>query len=59
MNENIRVLVVDDEINSTKLLRKILEKKGYDVVEENDSVKALELVKDGGFDLILSDLQMP
>jgi len=59
MTENIRVLVVDDEVNSTKLLRKILEKKGYDVVEENDSEKALELVKDGGFDLILSDLQMP
>src|SRR5690349_4415420 len=59
MDESISILVVDDEVNSTKLLRKILEKKGYRVSEQNDSVKALEQVKEGGFDIIISDLQMP
>lgn len=59
MTENIKILVVDDEVNSTKLLRKVLEKKGYDVEESNDSKQALEMVKEGNYDIIISDLQMP
>ncbi len=57
--ENIKILVVDDEPNSTKLLKKVLSKKGYDVEESNDSLKALEMIKEGGYDIIVSDLQMP
>ena len=59
MSENIKILIVDDEINSTKLLKKVLEKKGYEVEESNDSKQALEMVKDGEYDIIISDLQMP
>jgi two-component system, NtrC family, response regulator AtoC len=59
MNENISILVVDDEVNSTKLLRKILEKKGYTVSEENDSSAALQMMKENSYDIIISDLQMP
>lgn len=55
----IKILVVDDEPNSTKLLKKVLEKKGYSVDEENDSVRAGELVEEGEYDIIISDLQMP
>ncbi len=57
--ENIRVLVVDDEQNSTKLLKKVLSKKGYNVEESNDSVRALEMIKENNYDIIISDLQMP
>lgn len=57
--ENIRILVVDDEQNSTKLLKKVLSKKGYDVEESNDSTKALEMIKENNYDIIISDLQMP
>lgn len=56
---NINILVVDDEPNSTKLLTKVLSKKGYGVEESNDSRKALEMIKDGSYDIIISDLQMP
>jgi DNA-binding NtrC family response regulator len=59
MTENIRVLVVDDEVNSTKLLKKVLTKKGYLVDEENNSVKAEEMIKTGSYDIVVSDLQMP
>lgn len=57
--ENIRILIVDDEQNSTKLLKKVLLKKGYYVDESNDSQQALEMVKEGDYDIIVSDLQMP
>ena len=57
--ENIKIILVDDEPNSTKLLKKVLLKKGYSVDESNDSRQALELIKDGDYDIIISDLQMP
>ncbi len=57
--ENIRILLVDDEPNSTKLLKKVLSKKGYYVDESNDSQAGLEMVKSGDYDLVISDLQMP
>jgi DNA-binding NtrC family response regulator len=59
MNENIKILVVDDEVNSTKLLKKVLAKKGYDVEESNDSSEAQQRIKEGNYDIIISDLQMP
>lgn len=55
----VKILLVDDEINSTKLMKKILDHKGYDSVEENNSIKAKELIESGDFDIIVSDLQMP
>lgn len=60
MNDKIvKILLVDDEINSTKLMKKIIEHKGYDCVEENNSIKAKELIESGEFDIVVSDLQMP
>jgi DNA-binding NtrC family response regulator len=57
--DDIKILVVDDEPNSTKLLKKVLLRKGYDVDESNDSLKALEIIREKHFDIIVSDLQMP
>lgn len=56
---NIRVILVDDESNSTKLLKKVLLKKGYTVDESNDSRQAMEMIKENDYDIIISDLQMP
>jgi len=58
-NSNIKILIVDDEPNSTQILRKILAKKGYIVTEENNSVKAKHLINENFYDIIISDLQMP
>ncbi len=55
----IKILIVDDEVNSTILLKKVLEKKGYLPVTENDSNAALSRIKNEDFDIIVSDLQMP
>jgi len=59
MPNTIKVLLIDDEVNQSALLRKVLQKKGLNVVEENNSVKAKELIEIDFFDLIVSDLQMP
>jgi len=59
MYDDIKILVVDDEPNSTKLMKKILSQHGFEVDEENSSKKAEELIQSNGYDLVISDLQMP
>lgn len=59
MNEKIKILIVDDEPNSTTFIRKALMKKGFDVTEENDSENAKKLISQNYYDIIISDLQMP
>lgn len=58
-NQSIKILVVDDEVNSTVLLKKVLEKKGFSPSTENDSTIALKRIENEDFDIIISDLQMP
>lgn len=56
---DIKILIVDDEVNSTILLKKVLEKKGFSPVTENDSKAALAMIENDDFDIVISDLQMP
>jgi two-component system response regulator HydG len=53
------VLVVDDEQPVRYTLRAILEDAGFDVEEAPDGAEALDRVRRGGIDLVLSDLRMP
>lgn len=59
MSDLIKFIVVDDEPNSTKLIAKVLGRKGYKVDEMNDSKAAKEIIEQGDYDIIISDLQMP
>ncbi|HLH35705.1 MAG TPA: response regulator transcription factor [Alloacidobacterium sp.] len=54
-----RVLVVDDEIQITRVLRAALSAQGYDVRTANEPEEALHLVQDWMPDLIITDLMMP
>lgn len=53
------VLVVDDEPNMRDILRRILEKEGYQVITAPDGETALRLIKKNKPDLVLLDLMMP
>jgi CheY-like chemotaxis protein len=53
------VLVVDDEEEIRKLLRRLLTQKGYRVVEADRGLLALRLVKEHVPDLILLDAMLP
>ena len=59
MKEERRILIVDDDRESTHLLKILLEKIGYLVFEENDAAKAHQSAHNFGPDLILLDIMMP
>lgn len=54
-----RILIVDDKATSRELLRTVLEKQGYAVIEAGDGAEALQKVHADNPHLILLDLQMP
>ncbi len=54
------ILVVDDQINTLKVLMAILADEGYAVLEASDGERALELYQDHPeIDVVLADLKMP
>lgn len=53
------VLVVDDEEEIRKLLKRLLTQKGYRVIEADRGLLALRLVKDHVPDLIILDAMLP
>jgi EAL domain-containing protein (putative c-di-GMP-specific phosphodiesterase class I) len=54
-----RILVVDDEESLIRVIVRVLNAAGYDVATAGDGVKATELMADGTFDAIVSDIDMP
>ncbi len=54
-----RILVVDDEDQFRKMLRKTLEQEGYKVVEAADGNEAINRHSEQSFDLIITDIIMP
>lgn len=54
-----RVLVAEDNIINQKLIRRTLEDLGLDVTLANNGLEAFEKRKNGEFDLIFMDIQMP
>ena len=60
MKEERRILIVDDEQDSTHLIKLLLEKIGsYLALEENDAAKAYQSARNFRPDLILLDINMP
>jgi len=54
-----RILVVDDDFNVREVLKRLLEKEGYKVMEAKDGKDALKCHKKAPADLIITDLFMP
>jgi PAS domain S-box-containing protein len=54
-----KILVVEDNDPVRRTVCEILQVNGYEVVEADGGKPALELVQDGGFDLVLTDVVMP
>jgi PAS domain S-box-containing protein len=55
------VLVVEDEVSIVRLVRRVLEKAGYVVLEARNGLEAIRIAGqfDGRIDLLLSDVVMP
>ena len=54
-----RILVVDDDKNTRKLLKAVLENDGYEVVTVEDGKAALEMMNRTYIDLVVLDIMMP
>ena len=59
MASTARVLVIDDEVAIRRLLRLYLEREGYSVVEADNGLDGLSLMRRGGVDLALIDVMLP
>ena len=54
-----RILVVDDSITVREVQRQLLANAGYEVETAVDGMDAWNAVRQGGFDLVLTDVDMP
>ena len=54
-----KVLVAEDNVINQKLIRRTLEELGLNVTIANNGLEAFEKRKNGDFDLIFMDIQMP
>jgi two-component system sensor histidine kinase and response regulator WspE len=54
-----RVLIVEDSLTVRELERKMLLHHGYDVDVAVDGMDGWNAVRDGGFDLVVTDVDMP
>ena len=54
-----RVLVIDDESQIRSMLRLMLERVGYEVIEAPDGIEGIRRYRENPADLIISDLIMP
>lgn len=54
-----RILIVDDEADIAAILKLHLEDSGYATAWAGNGRSALQMLKDGGFSLVLMDVKMP
>ena len=54
-----RILVIDDEASIRKVLSRLLKARGYDVLEANGDLATRDVIARGGYDLVISDLNIP
>jgi two-component system, chemotaxis family, chemotaxis protein CheY len=60
MGKDLKILVVDDFATMRKVIRNLLKQVGYeDIVEAEDGVAAMRILKAQKVDMVISDWNMP
>ncbi len=59
MANNKRVLIVDDEQSIRELLSEMLSVAGFQCTTSPNAEEALQILREGGISLVISDLKMP
>jgi DNA-binding response OmpR family regulator len=54
-----RILIIDDDVQILKMLRKMLEHEGYEVVDATDGNKGIRIYREDHTDLVITDIIMP
>lgn len=55
----LKIAVIEDDREISKILKELLEKSGYEVTQGFDGDEASRLLRGGSFDLVLMDLMLP
>ena len=55
----LKILVVDDSINTREIERDILVSYGYNVDLASDGLEAIEMTRASNYDVIITDVEMP
>src|SRR5262245_37427928 len=58
-NEAPRILIVDDDPGQRSLLNTFLQSQGFETVAADSGERALELLRNREFDMMISDVRMP
>jgi len=58
MNNNAKLLIVDDERVALRNLEHVMKKEGYEVVGTQSGPNALKVLEEQPFDVVLTDLRM-
>src|SRR5699024_1044807 len=59
-SKNIKILVVDDFPTMRRIIKNLLKDLGFENVDEaEDGAMGLEKLRDGNFELVISDWNMP
>jgi len=59
MNDKIKLLIVDDEVNFLNSIAQRLEMRDFDVTRASNGNEAIQSVNNDKFDIALLDLKMP
>ena len=59
MPTKLSILIVDDEFGLADMLREMLRESGYEVTLAINGKLALEILREGRVDLVLTDMMMP
>ncbi len=54
-----KILIIDDERSIRRTMKDVLEYENYEVVDAEDGISGLELIKNDKFELIFCDIKMP
>jgi len=55
----LRILLVDDELNVLKSLKRVLVRSGYDVITASTGFEALEILAANQIEIVITDFRMP
>ncbi len=58
-SQKLKILIIDDNENITKMFSKFFELKGYECTISNSGRNGLTLLEDKKFDILLLDISMP
>jgi two-component system, chemotaxis family, chemotaxis protein CheY len=53
------ILIVDDDVSIREMLKDLMEVLGHAVVQAQDGMEGLSKIREGKFDLVILDVNMP